>query len=167
MESDPELLAGERLPRWQKVAVAVLALLVVSGWYADRRIGDAESGKIGVCDRGLRSISHEYDVRMGSVLEYIQPAFSVLSKRQISRLMAQPARQLLPGARASLDRCREGRVLPWHSTNVARRSADLAYGTALTQRVRTVARGSVPFQVEDHRLARLRTAAGIAPGSGS
>lgn len=153
--------ASRPVPRWQKVTLAALAVVIASGWYADHRVARHEAATIAGCDRQLRSVSHVYDVRMGSMFEYLRPSYELLSAQQVSELMAQPARAVLPSAESVLAGCREGHVLPWHSANVARHRADLAYSTALVDRLRAVAGGQLGFQVNDRRLARLRAAAGI------
>ncbi|MGA8246103.1 MAG: hypothetical protein WB797_04300 [Nocardioides sp.] len=161
---DEPRLPSRPMPRWQRVTLAVAAVGIATGWYVDHRVAHHESASLERCDAHLRSVSRVYDTRMDSMFEYIRPSLSLgtrANRRLVSRLMAQPARRVLPSATATRARCRQVRVLPWHSSNVAHRDTDLAYAAALVQRLETVAGHQVDFRAYDPHLARLRAAAGI------
>ncbi len=156
-------------PRWQKVTLAVVALGILTGWYVDHRVAHHESTSLQRCDAHLRSVSRVYDTRMGAMFEYIRPSLSLGTRshrRLVSHLMSQPARKVLPSAAATWARCRQIRVLPWHSSHVAHRDTDLAYAAALVQRLETVAGHQVDFRAYDPHLARLRAAVGIPAALG-
>jgi hypothetical protein len=193
VESDPEILGGEavrlerrrqdshelgggeppppwNLPAWARVVMILAVVAVALGWYVDHRIEGRESASLAMCDRQLRSVSHDYDVRMGAMFDYVRPSFGMPDRgeaRLVSQLMAEPARQVLPDAEAAVAGCQGVHVLPWHASNLAHRNAFVAYGSALVRRLDDVAGGRIAFQIEDRHLARLRAAAGIPAALGS
>ena len=157
------------MPRWQRVTLAVAAVGIATGWYVDHRAARHESTSLQRCDAHLRSVSRVYDTRMDAMFEYIRPSLSLgtrSKRRLVSHLMAEPARKVLPSATATWARCRQVRVLPWHSSNLAHRDTDLAYAGALVQRLESVAGHRLDFRAYDPRLARLRAAAGIPAALG-
>lgn len=194
MEPDPEILAAEpvrlarrretvaevapraaaptprrAVPRGLKAAALAAAVAVSVGLYVDHRIGVHEAAAAAACNQQLRSVTRGYDGRSSAMYAYVRPTVSVPGAgpaRLVSSLMAEPATWALPSAEAALQGCRRVRVLPWHSTNVARRDADVAYASALVRRLVVLGRARPPFDLVDPRLARLRAAAGIPPALG-
>lgn len=156
---DPPGSAAWHVPR--RVIVAVV-LIVVTGLWVDHRVEGREAVSVADCNTQLRSAAHEYDVRMGAMYMYIRPALGELSDRQVSLLMAQPARRAISAATTALRRCRDVHVMQWHASNIADRAADLAYGSALVVRLQGVADGEPRFRMYDRHLDRLRAAAGIS-----
>jgi hypothetical protein len=158
------------LPRWQRLAITVLVVAVATGWYVDRQIERHESASIDRCDVLLLEVSRAYDARMGAMFDYLRPSLGSGSRRDdrlLLQLMYRPARYVLPSARATSARCRSVDVLPWHSSNLARRDADVAYSAALVQRLQGVASRQTLFRFDDRQLTRLRATAGIPVALGS
>ena len=154
--------AAPPLRRWQALVVVALVAALVAGWAVDRSLGRREAAVVARCSSGLRALSAEYDVRLDAMYDYARPSLAGLSV-----LMVRPAEQLLPTARAAAARCDGIYVLPWHSSAIARRNADRAYGAAVVQRLVAISRRQGSFRIEDPGLARLRAAAGIPPALGS
>jgi hypothetical protein len=155
---DPLAAATWHVPRW---VIWAVTLGLVAGLWVDHWVDGREAVSIADCDSRLRAASHEYDLRMGAMYIYIRPAWGELSGRQISLLMAQPAKRVLPDALTALRRCQVVHVAPWHSSHVARRGAHVAYASALVARLQGVAGRQPRFNMYDGYLDRLRAAAGI------
>lgn len=159
-----DLAPPRPLPRWQRLTITVLGLAVATGWYVDHRIAQHESGSVDRCDALLLEVTRAYDGRMGAMFNYLRPSLGSGSPRDdrlLLLLMYRPARHVLPSARVASARCRSVDVLPWHSSNLARRDADVAYSAALVQRLQGVASRQALFRFDDRYLTRLRATAGI------
>jgi hypothetical protein len=156
---------AQPLPLWLKLAAAVLVLATAVGWYADHQVAARETTALAACDRALETASHVYDARMGATYNYLRPSLTGSPSQQakLLGLMALPARQALPDARASLDRCGGLHVLAWHATHLEQRNAATAYAAALVLRLRLIASHRQEFNLDDRRLAELRRAADISP----
>lgn len=158
------------LPRWVPLVAAVVVVALAAGWYVDHRLARHEAAQIVACDHTLRTASHVYDVRMWATYDYLRPSLTGSSARQaelLTSLMALPAREALPDAQSSLQRCTGFHVLAWHSTNLARAKAARAYASALVAQLQGVASRRKVFRADDRQLARLRAAAGLPVGLGA
>jgi hypothetical protein len=157
-------------PTVTRTLVVLLLVVVAVGWYADHRAAQREAAASAACHRQLLAVTRGYDVRSGSMYSYARPSFVAPvpdSARLLATLMAEPAQRALPSARSARDGCRAVHVLPWHSTNLARRDADLAYADAFVRHLVLVARARPPFRLVDAQLATLRRQARIPAALGS
>lgn len=159
-----------RPPRWTAWFLAIAVVVCGVAWYADHQVRVREADDVARCAHRLSQASAMSELRMGALVDYLQPALSSTKGTQrlrLADLMAQPAHRVLPLVQRANRVCESVAVKPWHFTLIARRDAEAAYSSALVTLLQAVAAQGRAYFHDDSTLLRLRREAGIdGPGPG-
>jgi hypothetical protein len=153
-----------RLRRWLPLTLMIALVVGSAVAYADHRARTREAAAVAACEHSLRAASAFSEVRMGLLVNYVQPAQRTtdgVQQLHLADLMAERAGRVLPAVQRADRVCRTVAVRPWHFSLVVRRDAARAYSGALVTLLQTVAaQGRLLFH-DDATLLRLRVGAGV------
>jgi hypothetical protein len=146
------------------VVAVVVAGVAATAWHADQQARAHESAALATCHQKLRSAAVSADLLLGAVAHNLRPQLAAARGQRrdvVARIMANPARQLLPDVATAVHACRAISVLPWHRALVGRRDAAVDYSSALAAKVQRIAADGREFYRDEPSLRRLRRAADI------
>lgn len=144
------------------VVLAVVLGAVAS--YADHRSRVHETRALAACRLELHDAAVTSDLQMMAVATTTHPPTAATpggTQAGVAGIMSRSARQLLPDVVDADHVCRRVSVRPWHFSLATRRDATTAYASALSAKLREVARDGHTAYIDDAGLRGLRQAADL------